>query len=284
MNLFPGGDKVLAVISRYTQLLALEKRKGYEPGDIFVKILPFLLLHHIQEDHLTELAYKATFTSGAANLISQLEYDSWKIFCLTAAYEPYALHITQKLGIYAQRVSCTPLSLSELYPLTGKSEMGLISQVEKEILTLIPENDAVLIKHKLDAFYDQQLAQTSIADYLNRLQSVGGKRKLDALANISARFAQPLSNWVVVGHTQEDSLCLQAVETAKGLAIAFNAAEDVLSGSTLSLASVNIGDLQDLLKAWQKDGRKAAENLVKEKERIGGRGERGYFHWLSGHP
>jgi len=34
--------------------------------------------------------------------------------------------------------------------------------------------------------------------------------------------------------------------------------------------------------AWQKDGRKGAEKIVREKEKIGGTGDRGYLHWLSG--
>jgi predicted HAD superfamily phosphohydrolase len=282
MNLFPGGDKVLAVVSRYAGLMAQAKKESYEPGDIFTYILPFLLLHNIQEDQLADLAYRATFSGGAAHLISQLEYSGWKIFCFTATYEEYALHITQKLGIYAHRVACTPLPLKEMYPVISKSETELISQVEKEILTLVSGNDDILIQNKLNSFYYQQLPQTGIADYLNQVKPVGGKRKLEALNKLSVKLDQPLSNWVVVGNTQEDSLCMQAVEGAKGLAIAFNADEDVLSRSTLSLASANIGDLLDVLQSWQKGGHNTVEKLVREKEKMGGGDERGYFHWLSG--
>ena len=34
MKLFPNGDKIFEVISRYDDLLTLEEREDYEPGDI----------------------------------------------------------------------------------------------------------------------------------------------------------------------------------------------------------------------------------------------------------
>jgi predicted HAD superfamily phosphohydrolase len=37
-----------------------------------------------------------------------------------------------------------------------------------------------------------------------------------------------------------------------------------------------------VLPAWQKGYRKEIEKVVREKEKIGGREDRGYFHWLSG--
>ena len=50
----------------------------------------------------------------------------------------------------------------------------------------------------------------------------------------------------------------------------------------MSLASTSISDLMEVLEAWQKGGRKGAEKIVKGKEEIGGMGDRGCFHWLSG--
>ena len=43
-----------------------------------------------------------------------------------------------------------------------------------------------------------------------------------------------------------------------------------------------ISDLIEVLEAWQKGQRRQVEKIVKEKERVGGTGDRGYFHWLSG--
>src|SRR4030042_28601 len=80
MKLFPNGDRVFEVISRYDDLLTLESREGYEPGDTLALIVPFLVLHNISEDNITTLAARASFIGGADKLIPQLEDSGWKIF------------------------------------------------------------------------------------------------------------------------------------------------------------------------------------------------------------
>ncbi len=49
----------------------------------------------------------------------------------------------------------------------------------------------------------------------------------------------------------------------------------------MSLAATYIGDLTEVLQAWQKGQRKGVEKIVREKEAAGGGDDRGYFHWLS---
>jgi energy-converting hydrogenase A subunit R len=72
------------------------------------------------------------------------------------------------------------------------------------------------------------------------------------------------------------------VDEAGGLAIAFNANQYALPYSTMGLASTSISDLKEILEVWPKYQRRGVEIVVKERERIGGKGDRGYFHWLSG--
>ena len=103
-----------------------------------------------------------------------------------------------------------------------------------------------------------------------------------ALTKFAETHNQPLSQWAVVGDSITDSRMLQAVDEAGGLAIAFNACEYALPYSTMSLASTFITDLKEILQTWQKSQRKGVEKLVKQKEKNGGVGDRGYFHWLSG--
>jgi energy-converting hydrogenase A subunit R len=103
-----------------------------------------------------------------------------------------------------------------------------------------------------------------------------------ALQRFADNYNQPLAKWVVVGDSITDAQMLQAVEQAGGLAIAFNANQYALPHATMSLASTHISDLMEVLQVWAKGQRKGVERLVKEKERLGGQGDRGYFHWLSG--
>ncbi len=282
MKLFPYGDKIFEVISRYDDLLTLEEREDYEPGDTLALIVPFLVLHNISEDNIATLASKASLTGGAAKLISWLESTGWKVFCITTTYEQYAVHITQKLGIYAHNVTSTLFPLNKLRLTLCKEDATLLRQTEQDILTMNPVTDDDRIKQSLDHFFWEKLPATNLGMAIREIKPVGGRRKVAALKKFADKYGQALSNWVVVGDSITDFRMLQTVEEEGGLAIAFNANEYALPYSTISLASTLLSDLIEVLEAWQRGQRRSAERIVKEKERIGGVGDRGYFHWLSG--
>ncbi|MBI4181123.1 MAG: HAD hydrolase family protein [Chloroflexi bacterium] len=282
MKLFPDGDKLFEVISRYDDLLTLEARADYEPGDTLALIVPFLILHNIAEADITRLATKATLTGGAADLIHQLQTGGWKTFCITTTYQQYAFHITQKLGIYAHNVACTPFHLDKLRITLSPAESQLFQQAEQEILTLHPPADDNRIKQSLDNFFRQKLLTTAIGRAIKEIKPVGGRRKVAALNRFAEAQNQPLDKWVVIGDSITDARMLKTVEAAGGLAIAFNANEYALPYATMSLASTFLSDLTEVLQAWQKGQRKGVETIVKMKEKTGGKGDRGYYHWLSG--
>jgi len=282
MKLFPNGDKIFEVISRYDDLLTLEEREDYEPGDTLALIVPFLVLHNISESDIADLAGKASLTGGADKLISWLEYSGWKVFCISTSYEQYAIHITQKLGIYAHNVACTLFPLDKLRITLCKEDSTLLQQIEQDILTMSPVTDDDRIKQSLDDFFWKKLPTTNLGIAIKEVKPVGGRRKVAALNRFADKYSQPLSKWVVVGDSITDFRMLQAVEAEGGLAIAFNANEYALPYSTMSLASTSLIDLKEVLEAWQKGQRKGVEKIVKEKEKVGGVGDRGYFHWLFG--
>ena len=282
MKLFPNGDRIFEVISRYDDLLTLEEKEDYEPGDTLALIVPFLLLHNISEDNITTLATEASLTGGAAKLVSWLEYNGWKVFCITSAYEQYAIHITQKLGIYAHNVACTPFPLNKLRQTLCKEDAALLQKTEEDILTMQPVADDGRIKQSLDHFFWEKLPTTELGEVIKQVKPMGGRRKVAALNRFADKYDQPLSRWVVVGDSITDFRMLQTVEAAGGLAIAFNANEYALPYATMSLASTFVSDLNEVLPAWQKGYRKEIEKVVREKEKISGREDRGYFHWLSG--
>ena len=282
MKLFPNGDKVFEVISYYDDLLTLEEREDYEAGDTLALIVPFLLLHQITEDDITTLAANASFTGEAVKLISWLQYHIWKVFCITTTYEQYALHITQKLGIYAHNVACTPFPLNKLRQTLSEAELSRLRQAEVDILTMEPGKDDAQLKQRLDDFFWQKLPATDVGAIIKEVKPVGGRRKVAALNKFAEKYDQPLSNWIVVGDSITDFRMLQAVDNAGGLAIAFNANKYALPYATMSLASTHISDLTEVLPAWQKGQRKEAEKIVREKEKAGGAKDRNYFHWLAG--
>jgi len=281
MKLFPNGDRIFEVISRYDDLLTLEEREDYEPGDTLALIVPFLVLHNISEADIASLASKASLTGGAAKLVSWLEYSGWKVFCISTSYEQYAIHITQKLGIYAHNVACTSFPLDKFRITLCKEDTALLRQTEQDILTMSPVDDDK-IKQRLDYFFWEKLPTTNLGMAIREVKPMGGRRKVAALRKFADNYSQPLSKWVVIGDSITDFRMLEAVEREGGLAIAFNANEYALPYSTMGLASTSISDLTEVLEAWQRGQRGEVERVVKEKEKVGGGGDKGYFHWLSG--
>jgi len=282
MKLFPRGGKIFEVISRYDDLLTLENRPDYEPGDTLALITPFLAYHGIEEKQITAMGQKAGLTPGASEIISKLKSRGWYIFCISTSYEQYASPITQRLGIPGDNVACTSFPLTQIRQLLGQDEFALLEQTEHEIVNLDPFTDDARIKDYLDYFYRQKLPQTSSGRMIGQVKPVGGKRKVEALENFSTRMGKPLSGWTAVGDSITDFKMLRAVNKAGGLAIAFNASEYALPYSTLGLASVSLSDLWVVLEAWEKGDRRAVERVVKERETTKGRKNREWFHWLDG--
>jgi len=282
MQLFPHGGAVFEVISRYDDLLALEEREDYEPGDTLALIVPFLLLHGITEDDITGLARKAKLIEGSGQLIAWLQSCGWKVFCISTSYQQYAWYITQKLGIFGHNVACTSLPLGQLQQALSAEDITLLKQAEAEIISLHPVTDDTQIKQRLDDFFVNRLPATSLGRLINQVKPVGGRRKIVALDKFADKLAQPLARWVVVGDSITDFRMLGAVDEAGGLAVAFNANQYALPYATMSLASTSLFDLKEVLEAWAQGQRRRAEKLVTAREAAGGAGDRGNFHWLSG--
>jgi energy-converting hydrogenase A subunit R len=211
-----------------------------------------------------------------------LQYNGWKVFCISTSYAPYARHIAHKLGIYNHNVASTLLPIDGFRQALGKEDRQLIERAEQDILTMRPFEDDNRIKQYLDDFFWQKLPATDAGSAMRQVESVGGRRKVAALERFAAKHEESLSRWVVIGDSITDFRMLRAVETAGGLAIAFNANEYALPSATMGLASTFISDLTDVLKAWKEGARQKAERVVREREKAGGQGDRGYFHWLAG--
>jgi energy-converting hydrogenase A subunit R len=279
MKLFLHGDKVFEVISRYDDLLTLEGKPDYEPGDTLALIAPFLACHGVKERQITAMGHEASLTTGAAELISKLEARGWQVFCISTSYEQYASSITQRLSIPSENVACTSFPLDLICQLLSEDDFTLLKQAEEEFTTL---SDDARIKQTLDRFYWQELPKTSSGRIITQVKPVGGKRKVEALEYFATRVGKPLSQWVAVGDSITDFKMLQAVNRVGGLAVAFNANEYALPYSTMGLASTELYDLWTALEVWERSGREATEKVIKSKEKTGGSGDRGYFHWLAG--
>ncbi len=280
MGLFPGGDRIFEVISRYDDLLALEGKPGYQPGDTLALIVPFLFLHGLSEANIRALAEKASLTGGAAKLVSWLAERRWNIFCITTTYEQYAARLAARLGIAPGNIACTGFPLDSLGAVARPEEMEIVRRAEADILS-IQAGDDERIKRRLDAFFWETLPATSIGGVIARVKPCGGQRKADALARFAEAHARPVSRWVAVGDSITDCRMLETVDRAGGLAIAFNGNEYAVPSATMCLASRSLAALAPVLEAWEKGGRSGAEEMVKRLESRNAGSVARYF-WLAG--
>ena len=281
MKLFPGGDKIFEIISRYDDILTIEKKENYEPGDTLALIIPFLACHSINEQNVISFASKATLTGGAGDLISYLKERGWTVFCISTSYKPYALTITGRLGISADNTACTEFPVEQLSKNFTDSDFQPVKELEIKIKDCSNLNDK-WIKENLDHFYWQQLTQTKFGNVLDLVKPVGGQKKVNALVKFSDRENVPLSDFVAVGDSITDYKMLQTVNGQNGLAIAFNGNAFVLPYATIGLASLNIFDLKPLLDIWQDQGRAGAMNWVLNYKSDSSDSNRNNFKWLDG--
>jgi energy-converting hydrogenase A subunit R len=281
MKLFPGGDKVFELISRYDDILTIEKKENYEPGDTLALIIPFLAYHNIDEKNVISFASKASLTGGAADLISYLNKEAWSVFCISTSYEPYAMTITRRLGISAVNTACTEFPIEQLANKFSDEDFKPIGELETKIVD-INDIDDVWIKITLDEFYWHRLPQTKFGNVLNLVKPVGGQKKVNALLKFAEREAVSLSDFVAVGDSITDFKMLQTVNQKDGLAIAFNGNEYVLPYATIGLASLNIFDLKPVFDIWKDHGKIGVKEWIKQFKPDSKDSTRNNFKWLVG--
>ncbi len=276
MMLFPNGGDIFEVISRYDDLLALEGREGYEPGDTLALIVPFLIHHSIAEEDISGLAERAAIVEGAREFIMSLKH--WQVFCISTSYEQYANRIMQRVGIAPENLACTRFPIDRYRNLAQEEDRALVENIEQEILALKAGDDEDM-KKRLDRFFWEELPQTSLGLALREVKPMGGRRKATALRGFARARGQFPEQVVVVGDSITDSRMLETVGRAGGLAIAFNANEYALPYATMGLASTNLGDLKIVLNAWEKGGRNAVMQAIEAWGKGSGEPK---FQWLEG--
>jgi len=265
MGLIPDGHALFAVISHYDDLLALEGKPGYEPGDTLALILPFLAAHDLTARDVRKVSQRARLVDGARELLARLQEEGWGVHIISTSYAPHAHRIAGELGVSPDRVACTPFPDEGYEARLDETARELIHRMEAQILEHSPLTDdadcfsPTAIRSLLDCFYWEELPATGWGDPLETTRVMGGRRKADAAQGFAAERGVALADVVAVGDSITDAALLQVVEEAGGLAVAFNANIYALPHATAAVASSTLQDLAPLLQAWEQGGRGAVE-------------------------
>ena len=266
MGLIENGRKIFEVISRYDDLLTLEGRQGYEPGDTLKLIIPFLVLHGITSRDVERVSEAAPLVEGAAETLQELRDTGWKVHIISTSYAQHALRIARALGVPEEDVACTRV---ELESFSGAEGLELVREVEHLILEkLYPEMDDREILRTLDEFYFVKLPRTELGRMIERVEVTGGERKVRAMLRFLERHGLGVEECVAVGDSITDFKMLRRVREGGGLAIAFNANQYALPHCDVGVASTTLRSLLPLMHAFAAGGRAgallAAEKLESE--------------------
>jgi energy-converting hydrogenase A subunit R len=260
----PAGARIFEAISRYDDLLALEGRPNYEPGDTLALIVPFFLIHGITDADIRAVSERAKIVDGAAYLFDRLRAEGWEIFIISTSYEQHAFNIGQQLGVPEDHIICTRLVLAEQHQKLPDAFFSLIRAAEAELIELSPtleraETDQ-LLKDRLDTLFFQQLPALGYDIFATRV--IGGERKAEAVRRIARERGMVIRDIIAVGDSITDFKMLREVAAHNGIAVVFNGNEYAVPYATVGLASADIRYLYLVCRAFDRGGKEAARALV----------------------
>lgn len=268
MGLVRDGHRIFEVLSRYDDILTLEGRPGYEPGDTLSLIVPFLLHHGITEEDVRHVSAKAKIVDGVKYTIQRLGDSGWKPYIISTSYRQHALSVAERIGVPSGRVYCTNLPLDDYAGRTSGIDPALMEEVERDILQdLYPSlDDEKKIKERLDRFFREDLPATDAERIMREVKVVGGQRKVDAVYDITQKKGIGLGDVIAVGDSITDYKMLARVRDADGISVVFNGNRYCIPYGSVGLASTDMRLLLVLTDAYLRGGKKEAMRVAGEWE------------------
>jgi energy-converting hydrogenase A subunit R len=257
------GARIFEVISRYDDVISLEGREGYEPGDTLALIVPFFLAQGITEADIRAVSSRAKIVEGAKYLFEQLQADNWDIYIISTSYEQHAYSIGSQLGVPEDQIRCTKLDLTTMKRTLPESAFTLLKEAKEEILELYSDIDSDhpdRIVNRLDELFFKQLPELGFEIFSTRV--IGGERKAEAIRAIAERKGIALRDIIAVGDSITDYKMLNEVATQDGVAVVFNGNDYAVPYANVGLASVDIRFLYMVCEAFARAGKGAAMDLV----------------------
>jgi energy-converting hydrogenase A subunit R len=255
------GAFIFEVISRYDDVLSLERREGYEPGDTLALIVPFLLTHGITEADIRKVSARAKIIEGAEDLFERLQAENWDIYIISTSYEQHAYNIGHQLGVPEDHIICTKLDLVKKKQELHESAFALLKEAYEQILELYSdlENTERIVTH-LDGLFFRQLPALGYDIFSTRV--IGGERKAEAIRAIAQKKGMAVGGMIAVGDSITDYKMLNEVAAHGGIAVVFNGNQYAVPYGNIGLASVDIRLLYLVCEAFEQGGKSAVMDVV----------------------
>lgn len=279
MKLIDHGNEIFNILIRYDDLLTLEHRPGYEPGCVLSLMAPFLVFYGITENDIKKVSSKAKLTPGAKEFVRSLK--EWHIALISTSYYPHVLNLAKQLKIPAENISATKIPL-DLYTKNITSEdKKFLEKTVDDILNLFYKlKNEDKLKAYLDNFFLEELPNRGIGSFFGEIRTIGGARETSAFMDALSKAGTTIENSVVLGNNITDYKLLDFIRSKGGISVVFNGDEYAVPYASFGVASESILDLKPITDAFLSGGKKAALELLAQKEKENKRGELPYFNMI----
>jgi energy-converting hydrogenase A subunit R len=287
MGLIPDGHRLFEVLSRYDDLLTLEGREDYEPGDTLRLIVPFLVRHGITAEDVRRVSQQAGLVPGAADLLTRLRSEGWEVHVVSTSYEQHATNIGAKLGLPMGAIHCTRIAFERLRSRLSRDDLNHVAAMEEVILRDLYGDDLSSgtrdgpIRKQLDPFYWESRLAEALVLPRDAVTVVGGRRKAWTMETVARARGVPLREAAFVGDSITDVQGARMLESLGGLALAFNGNAFILPHVTVAVAATRLDAIHPILETWTARGRGQVKRMVAGALRTGA-GEGPHVHWMVG--
>lgn len=267
MKLIPNGNRIFELISKYDDILTLQGKKGYEPGDTLKLIIPFLVLHKIKEKDIKKVSEKAKITKNMKSVVSWIKRRKIKMCVISTSYMQHAYIIGRKIGVENSNIACTQLNLSKIkkemenYEKNAKNADSLSAKIKGIEERIGKEKEEVVFKRLDEVYFDDGLF------YGLNVEVTGGERKVNALKKFLKKWNESAADTIAIGDSITDYKMLDFIKREGGLSVAFNGNQYSIPYAGIGIASLDARAVIPVLKEFEKNGKEKTMELVRRLEK-----------------
>lgn len=232
----------------------------YQPGDTLRIMAPLYMTCYTDKKLIRIAKNNYGLLPGCRELMNILQ-KHWEIFVISTSYSQFAYNVSNSLDIPKDHVYCTDFKIKNLkrgFQNIGDDIKTLLNTIFRKYI----DNDKDLnsiIEDLNDFFWRGK--ESDYVKAMNLVKVRGGKRKEDAIEEISRRTDKPISDMIALGDSITDINMLQRLNDEGGIAVSFNGNKFSLKRANVAVTTTNSlgvlpifnhkNDIEDFLANWE---------------------------------
>lgn len=211
---------------------------NYQPGDTLRIMAPLYMACYTDKKLIRLAKNNYGLLPGCQELMNILR-KNWEIFVISTSYSQFAYNVSNSLGIPKDHVYCTDFNIKNLkkrFQNVGDDVETLLNTIFQKYL----DNDKDLnsiIEDLNDFFWRGK--ESDYVKAMNLVKVRGGKRKENAVEDISRRTDTPISDMIALGDSITDINMLQRLNDEGGIAVSFNGNKFSLKRANVAVTTLN---------------------------------------------